>query len=90
MNVNWGAGPSPQGGRHVVAPRHVRSGAGGSVKPHHISTPTLYPAHTNNPLRRPLYGVEPDGICHCNPQPESSPVGECPRCHRLDARKAAV
>lgn len=29
-----------------------------------------------------------DGICHCDPQPDSSPWGECPQCHRLDARTA--
>lgn len=29
-----------------------------------------------------------DGLCHCDPQPDSSPIGECPRCRRLDARKA--
>ena len=29
-----------------------------------------------------------DGICHCDPQPESSPIGECPTCRRLDVRKA--
>lgn len=32
--------------------------------------------------------VDLDGLCHCEPQPESSPIGECPRCKRLDARKA--
>lgn len=31
---------------------------------------------------------EPDGICHCDNPPLSSPIGECPRCHRLDLAKS--
>ena len=29
-----------------------------------------------------------DGLCHCDPQPDSDNVGMCPRCKRLDVRKA--
>lgn len=56
--------------------------------PRHISSPTRYPAHTNNPNTSPRYGVEPDGLCVCDPRPESSAIGECPDCHRLDPGKA--
>lgn len=56
--------------------------------PQHISTPTEYPRHAPHPNVDPMNGVEPDGLCHCDPQPDSSPIGECPACHRLDPRKA--
>lgn len=49
----------------------------------HISTIETY---STDPYAEPIY--QPDGICHCDPQPDSSPVGECPRCRRLDLRKA--
>jgi hypothetical protein len=32
--------------------------------------------------------ADPDGLCHCAPQPESDDIGMCPRCKRLDGRKA--
>lgn len=32
-----------------------------------------------------LVGVS-GGVCCCDPQPESSPVGECPDCRKLDRR----
>lgn len=58
-----------------------------SHDPRHISSATL-PQHTSQGINHPMLGVEPDGICHCDPQPESSALGECPQCHRLDPRKA--
>ncbi len=53
----------------------------------------MTPGHISTVPAVPYQGCwtvepEPDGICHCTPQPESSAIGECPRCHRLDARKA--
>lgn len=56
--------------------------------PRHISSPTRYPTHTNNTNTRPSFGVEPHGLCICDPRPPSSPIGECPDCHRLDPGKA--
>ena len=53
----------------------------------HISSPTTH-RHTNSPVFFDDTGADPDGICHCEPQPESSAIGECQRCHRLDIRKA--
>lgn len=54
------------------------------LRPEHIST-----AWTES-LQGARHGSvrEPDGICHCDPQPENSAIGECPRCRRLDIRKA--
>lgn len=47
----------------------------------HIST-----VPTNDRAHRVTY--DPDGVCHCDPQPESDAIGECPRCRRLDIRKS--
>lgn len=59
-----------------------------SHDPRHISSPTTVAQTGTNHGFDPMRGVEPDGICHCDPQPDSSPIGECPNCHRLDPRKA--
>lgn len=59
--------------------------------PRHISSPTL-PQHigtSGSHVRLdPTRGVEPHGLCVCDPRPQSSPIGECPSCHRLDPGKA--
>ena len=58
-----------------------------TIDPRHISLPA-----DRSQLGGPavdLSSCEPDGICHCDPQPESGGLGECPRCHRLDLRKAS-
>lgn len=58
------------------------------MRPQHISAATLYPDHTNNANVDDSCGSEPDGICHCDPQPDSDGLGMCPKCHRLDFRKS--
>ncbi len=58
-----------------------------SVEPAHISTvPT--DAHTGGKGTGAM-SCEPHGLCVCSPRPESSPVGECPSCHRLDPAKVS-
>jgi hypothetical protein len=54
----------------------------------HISTVPLKGHHSSYMTGE--RSVEPHGLCRCAPQPDSSPFGECPRCHRLDGRKSAV
>lgn len=56
------------------------------MRPCHISAPADLSQLGDR--RRGDASRESDGICHCAPAPESSAVGECPRCHRLDIRKA--
>jgi hypothetical protein len=53
----------------------------------HISTVPIYP-HGSNGNTEPVY--ELDGLCHCAQQGESSPIGMCRRCFRLDRAKAST
>jgi hypothetical protein len=52
----------------------------------HISTIPVEPYPGAARLEEP----EPDGLCHCDPQPDSDGVGMCPQCLRLDYRKARL
>lgn len=58
------------------------------------SRPATRPEHISTAWTESVQGAnhgsvrEPDGICHCDPQPASDDIGMCPRCKRLDVRKA--
>jgi hypothetical protein len=52
----------------------------------HISTVPVPPLHAGGPFRDGA--PQADGLCHCSPQPDSDSWGQCPKCLRLDVRKA--
>lgn len=55
-------------------------------QPTHISKPAARDQLGRD--MRPDSGVEPHGLCVCDPRPPSSPIGMCPQCRRLDPGKA--
>jgi hypothetical protein len=55
------------------------------IEPSHISNVPVWSAD-----RYAAATYDLDGLCHCDPQPDTTAIGECPHCHRLDPHKTRV